>query len=103
MKFSGENVAHVLKRGWGAYATTSPYDGVSVVEIDPDGMVRSLLPVGRGSFALAVEVGGRAHNLLFPYSHDKLCGHGLVSDGFWPGVGCDCGPAPIDRNPIRKA
>ena len=106
MKFSGDNVARCLKAGYAAAAFTSPYDGVSAVEVDPDGMVRSVLPAGGHDVGLVIEVGGRAHNLLFPYEGNHLCAHGLVrreQAGHWqPHTSCPCGQAPINRNQVRE-
>lgn len=97
-------VTRFLRDGYGVATWTTPYDGVSAVDIDPDGMVRASLPVDGHRFAEALEVGGRAMNLLYP-SPGICCAHGLVKDGpvgsGWPG-GCSCGQEPIGANPARE-
>lgn len=104
MRFSGPNVANALKDGCAVYATASPYDGVSAVAIDPDGRVRSLLPIPHRyhEFALAAEVGGRAMNLLLP-SPGVCCAHGLVKREREPGWErtCGCEQENLDQNPER--
>ena len=72
------NVTHFLREGFAVATWTNSYDGVSAVTVDPDGMVRSALPVADPMFAMALELGGRAMNLLFPYP-GICCAHGLVS------------------------
>lgn len=100
-------VTRFLRDGHGVATFTNPYDGASAVDIDPDGMVRSSLPVDDHKFALAIEAGGRAMNLLFPYTRDGLCAHGLVKGERQPGSyragACDCGLDPIAPNPAREA
>lgn len=108
-KLTALNVTRIIKNGNAACTFTNPYDGVSAVTVDPDGMVRSVLPVGAGyhDFGLALEVGGRAMNLLHPYSTGGLCIHGLVKRERTVGsylVGtCDCGIEPVSVNPPRAA
>jgi hypothetical protein len=97
-------VTRFLKGGYAVATWTNPYDGVSAVDVDPDGMVRSALPVDDHGFGMALEVGGRAMNLLFPYVPGQLCAHGLVKrtpGDYWSGV-CDCGIEPIGPNPARN-
>ena len=98
-------VAQFLRDGWGVAGFTGRYDGVSAVTVDGDGMVRSALPVDGGRFAMALEVGGRAMNLLFPYP-GSCCAHGLVKDERAAGSDrsstCGCGIDPIGPNPARE-
>jgi hypothetical protein len=110
MEFSGYNVTRTLNAGCAADATATPYDGISAVTVGPDGKVRSLLPIPPGchDFGLAVEVGGRAMNLLRPYP-GACCIHGLVKrdpadPASWnqPHTSCACGQEPVGQNPARE-
>lgn len=107
MMTNGHNIARILRNGYAAVTFTSPYDGYSAVEVGQDGMVRSTIPVADHDFALAMEVGGRAMNLLRPWSGGIVCAHGLVRrerSGDWqPATSCGCGQEPIDRNPERRS
>lgn len=100
-------VARFLEDGYAVFTVTSPYDCVSAVTADEDGMVRSCLPVDGHKFGLALEVGGRAMNLLYPYPGGSgLCAHGLVKRpqlGSDQSATCGCGLDPIAPNPARKA
>jgi hypothetical protein len=109
---TARNVTCFLREGFAVATWTSPYDGVSAVTVDPDGMVRSALPIGDSPlpaadpiFGMAVEVGGRAMNLLFPYP-GVCCAHGLVKreEGhYWqPDTSCPCGLEPIGPNRARE-
>lgn len=106
-KTTAANVARFLKDGCAVATFTNPYDGVSAVTVDRDGMVRSALPIGHGyhEFGMAFELDGRAMNLLFP-SPGICCAHGLVKreDGhYWqPETSCACGLEPIGPNPARE-
>lgn len=104
-KMTAGTVSRFLGDGWAVAGFTNPYDGVSAVTVDADGMVRSAMPVDSHRFAMALEVGGRAMNLLFPYP-GVCCAHGLVkrkrADDWQPGTSCPCGQEPISPNPARK-
>lgn len=105
-EMTASEVARFLGNGWAVAGFTNPYDGVSAVSVDADGMVRSAMPVGGHRFAMAMEVGGRAMNLLFPYSGGNLCAHGLVGqqrDRYGKLHGqCPCGQQPIGPNPAQE-
>jgi hypothetical protein len=98
------NVTHFLREGFAVATWANPYDGVSAVTVGTDGMVRSALPVADPMFGMALEVGGRAMNLLFPYP-GICCAHELVKreEGHcWqPATSCACGLEPIGPNPAR--
>jgi hypothetical protein len=100
-------VTRFLRDGYAVATWTNPYDGVSAVTVDPDGLVRSALPIAPGyhRFGLAFEISGRESNLLYPYPGNGLCAHGLVKReraGHWqPHTSCDCGIEPIGPNPPR--
>jgi hypothetical protein len=104
-KMTAGSVAQFLGAGWAVAGFSNPYDGVSAVAVDADGIVRSALPVNDPGFGLALEVGGRAMNLLFPYP-GICCAHGLVKRdraGYWqPGTSCACGQDPIGPNRPRE-
>jgi hypothetical protein len=106
-KTTVRNVTRFLRDGSAVATWSNPYDGVSAVTADADGMVRSALPVDDPMFAMALEVGGRAMNLLFPYAPGTLCAHGLVKrekGHYWqPATSCGCGLNPIGPNPARNA
>jgi hypothetical protein len=99
-------VTGFLRKGYAVATWTNPYDGVSAVTVDADGMVRSALPIGdEPRFAMALETGGRAMNLLFP-SPGICCAHGLVKrdkhNTYWQrDTSCACGLDPIGPNPPR--
>jgi hypothetical protein len=108
-KTTTANVTRFLKDGCAVATWTNPYDGVSAVTVDRDGMVRSALPIADGyhQFGMALELDGRAMNLLFPYRGGGLCAHGLVKrdehNRYWqPRTSCDCGLEPVGANPARE-
>lgn len=103
-KTTAGTVTHFLREGFAAATWANPYDGVSAVSVDADGMVRSALPVGDDPmFAMALETGGRAMNLLYPFP-GICCAHGLVKrgkDDCRPAGTCACGLEPVAPNPPR--
>ncbi len=101
-----QNIARALRGGWSVATFTHPHDGYSAVPVDADGMVRTTVTVAPDDHALgvALEVGGRAYNLLYP-SPGICCIHGLVhrtASTPWEYASCPCGQAPLDANPARN-